>query len=41
MMGGALMLVLALLGAIVGLALLVGAIALGVRIGTRPPNKEK
>jgi hypothetical protein len=41
MMGGALMLVLALLGAIVGLALLVGAIALGVRIGTRPLNKEK
>lgn len=41
MMGAALMLVLALLGAIVGLALLVGAIALGVRIGTRPLNKEK
>jgi len=40
-MSGALMLVLALLGAIVGLALLVGAIALGVRIGTRPLNKEK
>jgi hypothetical protein len=41
MNGMALMLALGLLGAIVGLALLVGAIALGVRIGTRPQNKEK
>ena len=41
MIGMALMLVLAVLGALLGLALLVGAIALGVRIGTRPLNKEK
>ena len=37
MTGMALMLVLGLLG----LAVLVGVIALGVRIGTRPLNKEK
>ena len=37
MIGMALMLVLGLLG----LAVLVGVIALGVRIGTRPLNKEK
>ena len=37
MTGMGLMLVLALLA----LAILVGVIALGVRIGTRPPNKEK
>jgi hypothetical protein len=37
MNGMALMLVLGLLG----LAVLVGVIALGVRIGTRPLNKEK
>jgi hypothetical protein len=37
MTGMAIMFVLALLG----LAVLVGVIALGVRIGTRPPNKEK
>jgi|GEM_PF-2156121 len=41
MIGMALMLVLAVIGTVVGLALLVGAIALGVRIGTRPLNKEK
>ena len=41
MIGMALMLVLAVLGTIVGLAVLVGVIALGVRIGTRPLNKEK
>ena len=41
MNGMALMLFLGFLGTIVGLALLVGVIALGVRIGTRPLNKEK
>ena len=41
MIGMALMLVLAVIGTVVGLALLVGAIALDARIGTRPLNKEK
>ncbi len=41
MNGMSLMLVLGLLTAIAGLALLVGAIALGVGLGTRPQNREK